>query len=182
MMCRFYPYWVGFMLVVASIAGCTTETGHAQAQGAAAVQAATSSDSLALTQWRLVRWVTSDGTLRLGPEAAAHPPLSLAFLVTGRHYRVSGFAGCNRFAGTYKLHQGALSITVPAADRRVCTTPGLAELERAYLTGLSHSARFSLDSGGAPHQMTVSLQNGDIMTFTRSEDLPNLSQLAKDAW
>jgi heat shock protein HslJ len=157
-------------VLAAGVAGCSTTTGHAQAKGAAATQAATTSDSLAQTNWKLVRWASKDGAMRDLPRDA--DPISIAFLARNHDYRVSGFSGCNRYTGTYKLEGGKLIVTVPAATRMACGSDQMAALENAYLTGLGHVATFTLDSGGAPRQMTLNLQNGDILTFSRGEDIP----------
>jgi heat shock protein HslJ len=158
-------------LAAAAMAGCSTTTGQAQAHGPGAVQAATTSDSLAQTQWRLVQWTSKDGSLRAIP-AAQGQPLSLTFLAQGRDYRVSGYGGCNTFAGTYRLQGGKLSITVPSSSRASCSTPELDAIERAYLSSLGHIVSFTLDSGGAPRQMAMNVQNGDILTFKRDADVP----------
>lgn len=153
-----------------AMAGCSTTTGHAQAHGAAAAQAATTSDSLAQTTWRLVKWVAKDGAARELPSGTE--PVNIAFLARNHDYRVSGFAGCNRYMGAYKLESGKLIITVPAATRMACASSQMAALETAFLTGLGHVSTFTLDSASAPRQMTWNLQNGDILTFSRGEDVP----------
>lgn len=156
----------------AGLAGCSTTTGHAQAQGAAAAQAATTSDSLAQTDWQLVSWTGRDGAVRELPHGNGNPPIGIAFLAQGREYRVTGFSGCNRYVGAYQLQAGKLSITVPAAMRPTCPSEQLAGVETAYLQALGRISTFTLDSGGAPRKMTLNLQNGDIMTFSRGEDVP----------
>lgn len=159
-------------VAAAVLAGCSTTTGQAQAQGPGAAQAATTSDSLAQTHWRLVRWQSPDGSdypLQLGQ---IYPPLSLAFTARNRDYRVSGFSGCNEFAGTYRLQGGKLVITLPSSRTMQCATPALREAEQAYLSALAHIATFTLDSGGSPHQMTFNVRNGDVLTFLRGQDIP----------
>jgi heat shock protein HslJ len=160
-------------VLAVGLAACSTTTGHAQAQGAAATQAATTSDSLAQTNWKLVKWAAKDGALRELPRDT--DPVSIAFLARNHDYRVSGFAGCNRYVGTYKLEGGKLVVTVPAASRMACGSDQMAALETAFLTGLGHVSTFTLDSGGAPRVMTLNLQNGDILTFSRGEDVPTRS-------
>ncbi|OZI26125.1 hypothetical protein CAL26_01895 [Bordetella genomosp. 9] len=159
-------------IAAVSLAGCSTTTGHAQAQGPGAAQAATTSDSLAQTNWRLVRWQSPDGSdypLQLGQ---IYPPLSIGFTARNRDYRVSGYSGCNEFAGTYQLQGGKLTITLPSSRTLKCGTPELGEAERAYLSALAHIGSFSLDSGGAPHQMIFTVRNGDVLTFLRGQDIP----------
>lgn len=159
-------------IAAVSLAGCSTTTGQAQAQGPGAAQAATTSDSLAQTHWRLVRWQSPDGSdypLQLNQ---IYPPLSIGFMARNRDYRVSGFSGCNEFAGTYQLQGGKLRITLPSTRTLRCSTPELGEAERAYLSALAHISSFTLDSGGAPHQMTFTVRNGDVLTFLRGQDIP----------
>jgi heat shock protein HslJ len=155
----------------AALAGCSTTTGQAQAHGPGAIQAATTSDSLAQTQWRLVQWTSRDGSSRTLP-TGQDQPLSLVFLAQGRDYRVSGYGGCNEFSGTYRLQAGKLTITVPSARRVSCPSPELDATERAYLSSLGHIVSFTLDSGGAPRQMALNVQNGDVLTFKRGADVP----------
>jgi heat shock protein HslJ len=166
-----FPFRVALAVAVAlGMAGCSTTTGHAQAQGASAVQAATTSDSLAETNWRLARWVAADGSARELPQDPQ--PISIAFLAQNRDYRVSGFSGCNRYMGSYRLEGGKLIVTVPAATRMACASAGMADLERAYLASLGRISTFTLDSAGAPRQMTLNLRDGGVMFFTRQEDVP----------
>ncbi len=156
----------------AVLSGCSTTTGHAQARGAAAAQAATTSDSLAETTWDLVSWTSGDGSALPVPRGNGNPPVGLAFLAQGRDYRVAGFSGCNRYLGTYRLQDGKLSISVPAATRMGCPSDQLAGFETAYLKALGRIKTFTLDSGGAPRKMTLNVQDGGIMTFKRGEDVP----------
>jgi heat shock protein HslJ len=158
--------------VAACLAGCSTTTGEAQARGPGAAQAATTSDSLAQTHWRLVRWQSPDGSDYPLALAQIYPPLSLSFTAHNRDYQVGGFSGCNRFSGRYQLRGGKLIITVPSVRTLRCSTPELREAERAYLSALGHVSAFTLDSGGSPHQMTFNVRNGDVLTFLRGPDIP----------
>jgi heat shock protein HslJ len=159
-----------FML---ALVGCSYNTGGAQAHGAAAVNAATTPDSLAQTSWELVRWTRPDGTLRQVPQDNGGEPIRLSFIAQGREYRVAGYAGCNEYRGTYMLTGGKLTIKVSASGRIACASAQRQQLEAAYLQALSRIARFTLDSGGAPRHMTFNVQNGDVLEFTRRQDLPS---------
>jgi heat shock protein HslJ len=159
-------------IAAASLAGCSTTTGKAQAQGPGAAQAATTSDSLAQTHWRLVRWQSPDGSDYPVALGQIYPPLSIGFTARNRDYRVWGFSGCNEFKGTYQLQGGKLIITLPSSRTMSCSSPQLGEAERAYLSALAHIVTFTLDSGGSPHQMTFNVRNGDVLTFTRGADIP----------
>ncbi|OZI37269.1 hypothetical protein CAL29_02245 [Bordetella genomosp. 10] len=162
----------GAVVLAAVLSACSTTTGHAQARGAAAAQAATTSDSLAETTWDLVTWTNADGGAMAVPGGNGNPPVGLAFLTQNHDYRVAGFSGCNRYMGAYRLQGGKLSITVPAASRMGCPSDQLAGFETAYLKALGHISTFTLDSGGAPRKMTLNLQDGGVMTFKRGEDVP----------
>lgn len=166
---------VGMICLAGVLSACAlpggTQTGQASAQGAAATNAATTSDSLAQTRWMLTRWTTSDGTTqRHPPQSSQGRPVHLDFLAQGNDYRVGGFSGCNTYRGAYKLAGGTLTITAPASTRMACPSPADAGLERDYLNALASISTFTLDSGGAPRKMTISLANGDTLDFTRGDD------------
>lgn len=159
-------------LLVAALAGCAGSTGGARPQGAAAANAASSADSLAQTNWELVRWTQAGGALRNIPHGDNGEPIRLTFLAQGKQYRVNGFAGCNRYMGTYKLNGGKLFIDAPAATRMACASPELSRLETDYLHGLSAIDTFTLDNGGAPRYLTFNLRGGDVLEFARRQDPP----------
>ena len=173
------------LLAISLAVGCSTHTGHATADGAAAINAATTPDTIAQTSWTLTRWIAPTGEMRpiqAWPEAgraaqrhtvnAAGRPITLDFLARGNDYRVAGFSGCNTYEGRYALASGNLSITAPAAPRMACPSPQAATLERDYLKALAAIKVFRLDSGGAPRAMTLMLDGGDTLEFTRGEDPP----------
>ena len=102
-------------LLALALAGCAG-SGGARPRAAAA-NAASSADSLAQTAWELVRWVQPGGALRDIPHGDNGEPVKLVFLAQGKQYRVNGFAGCNRYMGTYRIEGGRLRIDAPAATR-----------------------------------------------------------------
>jgi len=190
--------WMLVPLLAAGLAaGCGTHTGHAAAQGAAATNAATTPDTIAQTSWTLTRWTSVGGQPRpvqamasdvqtpgqANPHASRKPsrpdaearPVTLDFLAQGKDYRVAGFSGCNTYRGRYDLAKGKLSITAPASTRMACPSPAAAALERDYLKALASIRIFSFDSGGAPRQMTLTLDGGDVLEFTRGDDPPTRS-------
>lgn len=182
------PAWILLPLLTAGLAaGCGTHTGHAVAEGAAATHAATTPDTIAQTSWTLTRWtspagqprpvqatVTSDAPAPGQPTAKGRS-IKLDFLARGKDYRVTGFSGCNTYQGRYDLAHGKLSITAPASTRMACPSPNAAALERDYLKALANIKTFRLDNGGAPREMTLTLDGGDILEFTRGEDPPTRS-------
>ncbi|ALM85851.1 META domain-containing protein [Bordetella sp. N] len=168
-----YSAAAGALAFAVILSGCSTTTGHAKAEGAAAAQAATTSDSLAETTWELVSWTDANGSAMAVPGNNGNPPVGLAFLAhKGKDYRVAGFSGCNRYMGNYRLEGGKLSITVPAATRMGCPSEQLAGFETAYLKALGRISTFTLDAAGAPRKMTLNMQEGGVMTFKRGEDAP----------
>ncbi|MCW3154598.1 META domain-containing protein [Achromobacter spanius] len=159
-------------LLAATLAGCAGSNGGARPQGAAAANAASSADSLAQTSWELVRWAQPGGVLRDIPHGDNGEPVRLTFLAQGKQYRVNGFAGCNRYMGSYKLEGGKLFINAPATTRMACVPAERAKLEADYLRGLSAIDTFTLDSGGAPRHLTFNLRGGDVLEFERRQDPP----------
>lgn len=175
------PVWIlTAMLAISLAAGCGTHTGHATADGAAAMNAATTPDTIAQTSWTLIRWTSAQGQtrpvqppLQQGQAAdAMGRPITLDFLARGDDYRVGGYSGCNAYQGRYALAHGELAITVPAATRMACSSPPAAALERNFLNALATIKVFRLDNGGAPHAMTLMLDDGDTLAFARGEDPP----------
>jgi heat shock protein HslJ len=79
----------------------------------------------------------------------AHPPLtttetpSLKFDRAGD--RVSGFAGCNQFFGSFKATAKTLKFDQIGASKRGCAV-GMAQ-ESAYLKGLRETSGYRVDSG-----------------------------------
>jgi heat shock protein HslJ len=163
------PRVLAAVCVAVALGGCASHSGKAQAQGPAASNAATTSDSLAQTGWELTRWATQSGAAKPLP---ADNPIRLNFLASGHSYGISGFSGCNRYDGTYKLADRKLFITVRGTTRMHCDAPGVDDMEKAYLSSLGKIAGFTLDNGGAPRQMIITLADGDALTFQRREDPP----------
>lgn len=163
---------LGVGVLAVALAGCAGSTGGARAEGAAAANAASSADSLAQTSWELVRWTRAGGALRDIPHGDNGEPIRLTFLAQGKQYRAEGFAGCNRYQGSYKLQGGKLAIDAPAATRMACVPAERAALEADYLRGLTVIDTFTLDSGGAPRHLTFNLRGGDVLEFERRQDPP----------
>lgn len=194
--------WMLAPLLAAGLtAGCGTHTGRATAQGAAAAHAATTPDTIAQTSWTLTRWTSAAGQPRpvgtavssartsgtASPEKVGgrsgsetkmeteDRQIKLDFLARGKDYRVAGFSGCNAYQGSYDLSKGKLSITAPASTRMACPSSAAAALEHDYLKALASIKTFSLDSSGAPRLMTLTLNSGDVLEFTRGDDPPTRS-------
>ena len=155
----------------ALVAGCATQTSSADPQGAAAQNAATTPDTLAQTSWQLTHWQAADyGKPAYPTQNSMGRALQLDFLASGSTYFVSGFSGCNQFRGGYTMERGKLAITAPASTRMACPNPADGTLERDFLKALTTASSFSLDSAGAPRQLTLTLPSGDTLGFTRGPD------------
>jgi len=163
----------GIVVVAAGLAlsGCATQTGRADAQGAAASNAASTPDSIAQTSWTLTQWNAGQSTeSRHAAENSMGKPVKLDFLARGKEYFVAGFSGCNTFRGSYAMEKGRLVITAPASTRMACPSPADAGLERDFLKALGSISQFTLDSAGAPRKLSLTVSNGDTLEFTRGQD------------
>lgn len=163
----------GVAVFTMAMAGCATQTGRAEAEGPAAANAATTSDSLAQTRWELTSWKNPDGSIRALTTPAGGEPIHIDFLVRQRDYRVAGFSGCNRYMGGYKLEKGRMTITAPTSTRMACADAARNALEVSYMQALRKVSKFALDNAGAPRQMTFTISDGDVLTFTRRADPSN---------
>jgi len=164
---------LGLTVVACAVAlsGCATQTGHADAQGAAATNAASTPDSIAQTSWTLTQWNAGQSTTpRHAAVNSMGKPIKLDFLARGKEYFVAGFSGCNLFRGDYAMEKGRLVITAPASTRMACPSPADAGVERDFLKALGSISQFTLDSAGAPRKLTLTINSGDTLEFTRGQD------------
>ena len=120
------------------------------------------------TQWQLTSWINADGKARPVPTAGTDgEPITLNLSTANGQRRANGFAGCNRFMGTYDLNGGKLSFGPLAGTRMACATGPGSALETPFLDGLA-----SIEKTGVqmrpPQQLQITLKNGDVMTFTQS--------------
>ena len=119
------------------------------------------------TSWVLSGWKQSDGTARALPSAAQGEPITLTLSTRTGQRRASGFSGCNRYMGSYALKYGKLSFGPLGGTRMACNTPG-GKIEGAFLDALAHIERTGVQMR-APQQMELVLDNGDTLTFDRSD-------------
>jgi heat shock protein HslJ len=120
------------------------------------------------TQWQLTSWINADGKARPVPAGGTDgEPITLNLSTANGQRRANGFAGCNRFMGTYDLNGGKLSFGPLAGTRMACATGPGSALETPFLDGLA-----SIEKTGVqmrpPQQLQITLKNGDVMTFTQS--------------
>lgn len=89
------------------------------------------------TRWRLVSMAGQAGRL-----AALKEPPSL--LLQEGTLAVTGFAGCNRYFGSYHLQETQLSFGNMGVTKRLCE-PAANQVERAFLTALGATKRLVQD-------------------------------------
>ena len=134
-------------LLALALAGCAG-SGGARPRAAAA-NAASSADSLAQTAWELVRWVQPGGAARHSPWRQRRAR-EAGVPAQGKQYRVNGFAGCNRYMGTYRIEGGRLRIDAPAATRMACPTPERAGRKRTTCAAWAASIPSRSTTAGHP--------------------------------
>jgi heat shock protein HslJ len=157
-------------LATVALAACTTP---AQRQAEAArYQPAYSSDFLAQTSWILVRWSRPDGGLRPVPSNdPRNRPITISFTHQGSDVRVTGFAGCNTYSSNYSISNGNVILTTdPVATRMACYPADRSPIERDYLAGLTRIRATSVDNYGNPRLLSLSLDNGETLEFSRRID------------
>lgn len=90
-------------------------------------------------QWKLDRWVSSDG------KAQDPGPVDLVF---NKKDHVAGFSGVNRYFGPIAFTpQGGLDLTQGLASTMMAGTPAAMTRERLYLRDLGQVRRARLDHG-----------------------------------
>ncbi|WP_414695377.1 META domain-containing protein [Paraburkholderia sp.] len=124
------------------------------------------------THWQLVEWKRADGTMRALPGRstdagnADNPdarPITLDLSTESGQRRASGFSGCNRYFGAYRLKNGLLSFSQLGGTRMACIGAG-GDIEGAYLEALSHIARSGVQMRH-PQSLFLVLENGDRLSF-----------------
>ncbi|MEM5342684.1 META domain-containing protein [Paraburkholderia azotifigens] len=117
------------------------------------------------TDWQLSGWKLAAGGTRDVPGNTGGEPITLVLSTETGQRRASGFSGCNRYTGTYVLHDGKLSFGPLAGTRMACATPG-GKIEGAYLDALAHIEHSGVDMR-KPQQLQLMLGNGDTLVFAR---------------
>lgn len=75
--------------------------------------------------------------------------------------RLSGFAGCNRYAATVEVASDRLQVAPPSATRRACPSALLGALEQEYLQRIAGATAFAITEG----RLDLSLADGSGMAF-----------------
>jgi len=151
------------------LAACASET---PASGGGVHASSAQSDVLAQTSWELARWTRSGAAPRAVPHGGSSgQPITLTFTREQGQPRLSGFAGCNRYAGQYGMANGLLLVPhPPASTRMACAQAGQARLEQDFLAALGRVASSHLDSEVQPQHLTLVLEQGDVLDFDRRAD------------
>ena len=113
------------------------------------------------------------GTWRLkelpGAQSAALATLKRPVTMRLESGRLTGFAGCNNFSGSYALDGDQLKIGPVASTQMACPEPG-SSIETAFHKALSGTLRFALDGD----HLTATTTSGDTLRFQR-EPPPQLA-------
>jgi heat shock protein HslJ len=162
---RCVPTCAAALAAALAVAGCAmpahpdSDAGPSNPLNPAAVQLLDDSN------WVLQSAQTSDAqrAFDVPADPAAAPTLQLDTRSGQR--RATGFAGCNRFSGAYRLRSGALTLGPLATTRKACGEQA-DRLERAYLDAITHIDT-TLVQMRPPEQMRIVASNGVTLTFTR---------------
>ena len=110
------------------------------------------------THWSLVTYGD--------PSSPQKPPAGMVITAIFADDGVlSGFSGCNQYAGSYKVQNGSLVIGPLATTQKMCPTDTM-KVEQAYLAALGTAGQFSI----AGQALTVAYNGGEA-TFS-SASLP----------
>ncbi|CAK7061995.1 MAG: hypothetical protein KER_02650 [Kerstersia gyiorum] len=122
------------------------------------------------TSWELVRWASADGKVRDIPvRVGMNRALTLEFARDdiSQAGRVSGFAGCNRYFGSYRYDGlSALSIDELGSTRMACN-PEAMVLEADFLHGLASIVSAAPEPVAQPRHLVLVLDDGDVLSFSR---------------
>lgn len=81
--------------------------------------------------------------------------------------RASGFGGCNRFTGSYKLHGEAIEFMATASTLMACVQENVMETESAFLKALSSVRYWKVE--GSDLQL-LDNERKQLMRFSASKD------------
>lgn len=162
---RSLPSWAAVLAAALAVAGCAMPTHPDSAAGPSNPLNPAAVQLLDDTSWVLENAKTSDGhpAFQVPTDPASAPTLALDTM-SGQRV-AGGFAGCNRFSGSYDLRNGALVLSSLSATRKACGA-GADQLEHAYLDALAHIDA-TLVQMRPPQQMRLVTSNGVTLTFAR---------------
>jgi heat shock protein HslJ len=104
-----------------------------------------------------------------GASSAALAKLDRPVMARFESGRLTGFAGCNNFSGSYTVEGDQLKIGPVASTQMACPEPG-SSIETAFHKALSGTLRYVLDGD----HLTATTASGDTLRFQR-EPPPQLA-------
>lgn len=104
-----------------------------------------------------------------GPQSAALAQLKRPVTVRLESGRLTGFAGCNNFTGSYQLDGDRVTIGPVASTQMACPEPG-SSVENAFHAALAGTLRYVVDGDS----LTATAASGATLRFTR-EPPPQLA-------
>jgi heat shock protein HslJ len=112
------------------------------ADGAVLATLAKQVRDLAGTSWQATGINNGKGAV------ASVVPGSRVSLAFGTDGRVSGFAGCNNFTGSYAAEGSSLRLGPAAVTRKMCADAGVMQQEAAFLKALESASTPSVEADG----------------------------------
>jgi heat shock protein HslJ len=97
-----------------------------------------------------------------GAQSAALEKLARPVTLRFESGRLTGFAGCNSFSGSYRLEGGQLVIGQMASTQMACPEPG-SSVESALHAALAGTLRYAVDGD----DLTATTTSGDTLRFRR---------------
>jgi len=113
------------------------------------------------TTWRL--------TELPGAQSAALGQLSRPVTVRFESGQLTGFGGCNNFAGSYALEGDSLTVGPVATTQMACADPG-SSVEQAFHAAMSGTLRYAVDGD----ELSAKTATGATLRFQRQQP-PKLS-------
>ena len=104
-----------------------------------------------------------------GVQAAVLAQLSRPVTARFESGRLTGFAGCNNFSGSYTLDGGQLTIGPVASTQMACLGPG-STVENAFHSALTGTLRYTVEGD----ELSATTATGDTLRFRR-EPPPQLA-------
>ena len=95
------------------------------------------------------------------PHGADNKRLTIQFEDSGR--KVFGFAGCNRYSGTYRQNGSTLELGPLISTKMACA--GQMELESAYLQALNSVNHWEIKGGHST--LALRTRKGEMLEFKR---------------
>ncbi len=134
---------------LAFISGCSTQSAPAE------TPVNETASNLYIHEWRLI-------TLRGKKAAKGESGHQLSLMFDNEFNKVSGYAGCNRFFGTFTLEQNAIQVSSLGMTRKFCAKKS--ELEASYTGALQQASHYMIEENKL---LLSDSQNNVIAVFTK---------------